>query len=121
MRWLLLVIGAAAAATPRAIAQPAPRTITVRVTRAIGGFDPQRLRRGLRQHAATCRQRGAFGTVRLTLVLRDEPGRRGLRVQAARGDAQLRGCLVRALPAAAWPTGSLDGTAEFAVTIRVAP
>ena len=47
MRWLWLVIVAATAATPRAIAQPAPRPIAVKVTRAIGGLDPQRLRRSL--------------------------------------------------------------------------
>lgn len=122
MRWLplLVAVAAAASATP-AIAQPAAPAITVRVTRAIGGFDAQRLRRGLRDHAATCRRRGVSGAVHLTLLLRDEPHRHGMRVQAARGDAGLRRCLGQRLPAAPWPTGSLDGTAEFTVTIRVAP
>ncbi len=122
MRWLpLLVTVAAAGGDTTATAQPVARPISVRVTRVIGGFDEHRLRRELRQHAATCRRRGASGTTQLTLALRDAPQRRGMRVLAARGDARLGRCLGRILPAAAWPTGSLDGIAEFTVTIRVAP
>ena len=126
MRWLLLAAVFVAATRTVALAQPAPDApappaITVRVKLAIGDFDRDRLRRGLHTHAATCRGRGASGAVRLRLMLRDAPRRQGMRVIEARGDARLRRCLGKILPAAAWPTGSLDGIAEFTVTIRVAP
>lgn len=115
---------ATAAAQPAPDAPPAPpaaRAIAIHVARAVGDFDTNVLERALRRHAATCRRRGARGTARLTLMLRDEPRRHGMRVITASGDAGLRRCLGRGLPTAAWPTGHLDGVAEFTVTIRVAP
>lgn len=126
MRWLPMAVVLVAAAPTVTWAQPeptapTPRTITVRVNRAIGDFDPQRLRRGLYKHTVTCRDRGASGTVHLRLTLSDSPPRHGLRVLEARGDARLRRCLGTILPTTAWPTGSLDGIAEFTVTIRIAP
>ena len=126
MRWLSMVAVLVAAAPTVALAQPeptapTPRAITVRVSRAIGGFDRDRLRRGLHKHAATCRGRRASGTVHLRLMLSDSPPRHGLRVLEARGDARLRRCLGKILPTTEWPTGSLDGIAEFTVTIRIAP
>ncbi|MBL8624406.1 MAG: hypothetical protein JNK64_24070 [Myxococcales bacterium] len=130
MRWPSMVVTLVAAATATAAAQPAPDArptppgappISVRVVRAIGGFDADILRRELRRHAATCGRRGGSGTTRLRLMLRDEPRRHGMRVIGASGDAGLRRCLGRVLAAAAWPTGHLDSVAEFTVVVRVAP
>ncbi|MBK7077163.1 MAG: hypothetical protein IPH44_33215 [Myxococcales bacterium] len=127
MRWPLLVVLAAATGGPAA-AQPSrggpprprpPRAIAIDVTRAIGGFDKSILKRELRRHATSCRQRGAHGVAQLSLMLRDAPGRRGMRVLEAKGDPSLRRCLRQRLPAAPWPTGSLDGITEFRVTVRV--
>ena len=130
MRGPSLIVMFVAATVTTAAAQPAPgappappaaRAIAIRVTRAVGDFDTTVLRRELHKHAATCRRRGASGTARLTLMLRDEPRRHGMRVLKASGDAGLRRCLGRVLPAAAWPTGHLDGIAEFTIAVRVAP
>ncbi len=96
MRWPLLVVLAAATGGPAA-AQPSrggpprprpPRAIAIDVTRAIGGFDKSILKRELRRHATSCRQRGAHGVAQLSLMLRDAPGRRGMRVLEAKGDPQ---------------------------------
>ena len=128
MRWPLLLVVLAATTGGPAAAQPSrggpprprpPRAIAIDVTRAIGGFDTSILTRELRRHATRCHQRGAHGVAQLSLMLRDAPGRRGMRVLEAKGDPSLRRCLRQRVPAAPWPTGSLDGITEFRVTIRV--
>lgn len=118
---LAIVTAHGAAGQPTAGGGPvATEPVTVDVTRAIGGFDAPVLRRQVRTIAAGCRRRGASGAAHLTLALHDQPDRRGMRVTSATGDAGLRRCLRRALPAARWPTGRLDGYAEFTVAIVVA-
>ena len=129
-RALVAVMLAASAATatgqptrrPASPPAPAPpRPVAIHVDRTVGDFDAALLARGLRKHAAACRQRGVTGTVRLTLLLKDQPDRRGLRITAATGAAALRRCLDRRLQAATWPTGRLDAYAAFTATVRVAP
>ncbi|MBK9036696.1 MAG: hypothetical protein IPL61_36505 [Myxococcales bacterium] len=102
------------------VTPPAEAALEVEITRMVGDFDRAILRRLLRTHAETCRQRGAGGVVTLELMLTDRPDRRGLRIVSAAGDAALRGCLGEVLPAAAWPTGRLDGVVTFTATVRVA-
>jgi hypothetical protein len=125
MRWPLLVVLAAATGGPAA-AQPSrggpprprpPRAIAIDVTRAIGGFDKSILKRELRRHATSCRQRGATASrsCRSCCGTRRPP-----RHARARGEGRSQPATLPApAPAAPWPTGSLDGITEFRVTVRV--
>lgn len=118
---LALGLASPASAQPSPGPPPAPGRVSVQIHRAVGGFEAGVLRRLLHLHAVRCQDRAATGEVRLKLWLHDRGDRRGMRIRSATGARRLRRCLQRFLPAARWPTGQLDGIAQFDVTISVTP